>query len=375
MDMSIKQTIPDEATLRGRLQAEWVSVESDIIGRAGPLEAEYKKMRWRQRLGMACWTGLLVIFGFADAFTESDVPLNALVGEILSLVLLIGFLPILIILAVVGYYLVRDKTNVVGRFNLAVNEVLFPYVLKVFGVGGSYLSSLRLDAPTSSFMQVWKHFNKNHEYIGAVNSSRTHEVVGLLDHSELVTEARNRITTDDMIHIPWNDGTLFISELDIGNVTGSGKRRKVKQIFKGYFVSLDTKLALTGKTFISTEGDKKGFGHRSFWKNITGNDVKETELEWNQFEDLLHVASNNPTEARYVLTTDFMVDLYDWWQDKKQNIRISFVDSRMYLLFPDKDIRLHKTAPSLDTTELQKYAMSIATPLLHVLHLIEDVKK
>ena len=97
-------------------------------------------------------------------------------------------------------------------------------------------------------------------------------------------------------------------------------------------------------------------------------------MEWNEFEALLHVAATNPTEARYILTTDFMVELHDWWQEHKGNIRLSFIASRMYILFPDKGIKLKDTVPSLDESALRAYILSIAKPLLHVLHLVEKVK-
>ena len=181
---------------------------------------------------------------------------------------------------------------------------------------------------------------------------------------------------EDMFSVLVGDKSLFVSELEAKHITGSGKSRKVKHIFSGYFVSFDLDIQLEGKTFVSTEGDKKGFGHQSFWKSLTSQaGVQVTELEWNEFESLLHVATTNPSEARYVLPPDFMHDLYEWWKEKKGNVRISFIQNRLYILFPDKRIRFGQTVSRISEKEVASYLESVSLPLLHVLHLIEDVQE
>jgi hypothetical protein len=88
------------------------------------------------------------------------------------------------------------------------------------------------------------------------------------------------------------------------------------------------------------------------------------------------VATDNGREAREVLTTEFMTDLYDWWKShEKLNIRIAFVGNLMYMLFPDSQIRFEKTVSKVEPNELKEYILTIARPLLHVLHLVEDVRR
>lgn len=354
MNIQIDNKISNETVLRQKLIESWGNFDEEIKRKVGPLEAEYKFVRKRQRIAFGCFGAMAVLFGFADSFGDSSGGIMGVFGDVFGTILAILFFPIVIVLGFVGWRFMRDKNNVVYRFNLGINKILFPKAIALFGLSGSYIESDK------------------------EGSSAITDVTNLLKHSELVTEPHNRTDVDDMMHIPWTDGKdgeLFIAELDLKHVTGSGKNRKVKHIFSGYFVSFDLERSLEGKTFISTEGDTKGFGHQSFWKSMTdGEKIEVTELEWNDFENLLHVATSNPTEARYILTTNFMTDLYDWWKDKKRNIRIAFIGSRMYVLFPDKGIRFNKTVPSLESDELQEYAMTIAKPLMHILHLVEDVK-
>ena len=165
--------------------------------------------------------------------------------------------------------------------------------------------------------------------------------------------------------------------MDIKHVTGSGKNRQVKRIFKGIFVSYQLPVVLEGRTFISTRGDSQGFGHTGFWRSVTGGaSLQETKMEWNQFNKQIRVATTNPTEARYILTPAFMSDLYDWWHEKKVNIRISFIADHMYILFPDRTMFINQALSpfSLDTKKLQDYVMKTAVPFMHTLHLIEDIR-
>lgn len=384
MNNQIEHKIPNETVLRQKIAESWEATQEEVVKSVGSLEAEYKYVKKRQRIAVMCFGVVAVLFGAADAFRESGGVISGLFGDVIGMIL---FFPFVIVLGIVGWWFARDKNNVVRRFNMGINKVLFPKVIASFELSGSYIvPSLNGNLKKAVGDQRDTLSQSLNELLMKSNSSEALEMLSpeikqvteLLNHSELVTEPHNRTVIDDMMHIPWKDGedgTLFIAELDLKHVTGSGKNRKVKNIFSGYFVSFDLERPLEGKTFVSTEGDTKGFGHQSFWNGVTGGEKLEvTELEWNDFENLLHVATTDPTEARYILTTNFMSDLYDWWKDKKRNIRIAFIGSRMYVLFPDKGIRFNKTVPSLDTSELQDYAMTIARPLMHVLHLVEDVK-
>lgn len=204
------------------------------------------------------------------------------------------------------------------------------------------------------------------------------EALALLEtlrQSELITEPFNTTKVDNLFEITAQDGRrLSAGEMDIRNITGSGKNRQEKRIFKGYFVSYELPHVLDAKTFISTEGDDSGFGHLDFW-NLTKETLpSETTLEWAEFEDLLHVMTTDKVEARYILTPNFMSDLYDWWKQQKGNIRISFINDKMYLLYPDAQVRMHDSVASIDEEEVRQYMLTVARPILHILHLIEDVR-
>jgi len=200
------------------------------------------------------------------------------------------------------------------------------------------------------------------------------ETEAMLRESQLVGESFDVITADDMYSFydpyPWS-----VRELELTRHGQTGKYPSSRQIFKGVLIEVTLPNAFMGTTYISTEGDKYGFVHDSFWGGITGkNRVIETNLEWNQFEKDLHVASNNEVEARYILTPNFMLTLHDWWTEHKGNIRIVFKNNKMFMLLPDHGIKIGTSTTSTDSKELEAYALSVLKPIWRTLMLIEDVR-
>lgn len=375
--MNIKERFPDEVAIKNYLLTNIQTLMGAVKSEVGPLEAEYiEKSRLRNKgaklMGLAT---VLVIVGIVPLDADFPTP-----GGVMLILLLLCF-PVAGYLYWIGWRYMKGTSAAIVAFHNSLNDALYPLVFGMFG-----LSAQRVHHTVKDKSQYDTTYRKDGESLfqsdlrlaalakELVGSPERDSVMALLDHSELITESRNTVQIDDMVASSINERIMFLSELDVKHVTGSGKNRRVKKIFHGYFVSFDLPRTLEGKTFVSTEGDKKGFGHQSFFKTKKNEGLEKTVLEWNEFENLLHVVTNNPTEARYILTPNFMVDLHNWWSEQKTNIRISFVDNRMYLLFPDKNIRLGSTIKKIETHELQEYLESISIPLLHVLHLIEDVE-
>ena len=139
-------------------------------------------------------------------------------------------------------------------------------------------------------------------------------------------------------------------------------------------MSCDLPVLRSGKTFVSTDGDRNGFGHRTFWNTrVTDAGLSDVILEWNEFENLLHVASTDQIEARVVLTPDVMHRLYDWWQGEKGNIRLSFIASRLYILFPSREVTLAASVKTISPEAIRNELLVITKPLVPILHLLEVV--
>jgi hypothetical protein len=100
-----------------------------------------------------------------------------------------------------------------------------------------------------------------------------------------------------------------------------------------------------------------------------------TELEWNDFENKLKVLTTNPVEARQLLTPDLMLDLFNWWQAKQQDIRVSFYKNKMHILVEDNRVRTEPDLTHFTPQDPQVHLYSVTLPLLHILHLAEDIRE
>jgi hypothetical protein len=215
-------------------------------------------------------------------------------------------------------------------------------------------------------------FDRQALYIN--DKSQLDEVREVLNKSELLTERIDMVVADDSFTF-FEPFKITIRELMATRTEQRGKRSVAVTVFKGVFVEVDLNKRLEGVTFVSTEGNKSGFGHVGFFTNLLGlGDIKETALEWNEFERDLHVATNNEMEARYVLTPDFMVDLHDWWSEEKENIRIVFRENKMFMLLPDRGVHINRSTVSNKSEDLKDYAFSMVKPLWRTLILVEDIR-
>ena len=333
-----------DTEIKNLIDSNWGDFGEVAHNKVGHLANKYVLFRRLSYFALVCLVvgGLLITRGEEGSVLE-------LIGEYYGLSF--GWLATLYIFGwALGFFAVYIwyRWNEINKeFNQLLNPIVFKKAFSVIGFAGHYMTGESLPHDTS--------------------------IVALLDHSELITENRNRYQIDDMVSGESQGRSVFVAELDVKNVTGSGKHKSTKNIFHGVLIAHDLPRALTGKTFITTEGDRRGFGKISLWRRLfkSQETPKETVLEWNDFENKLHVATTNETEARYVLTPDLMQSLFDWWSIRKGKIRVSFIDNRMYVLYSDRHVKLGSTALSIKEKDLKKYILEVARPLWHTKKLME----
>jgi Protein of unknown function (DUF3137) len=374
--MELKEKIPHKAALLELIAEHIASITIAVQGEVGHLEGEYTKFRRYHRvsvllISLAFLLPNLVVFMLGIYFTHLPLIWGYVIGILTGLVSL-GFC---------GYYggsLLLSGYDVIQQFHKGVDKIIFNKIFDLFEVRGTLISHSIVidDKPLDTKVSKWRQLYeiiRGHIHT-LKHSPESDRVLALLATSELITEPFNYTRIDNVFEIIVGDSPLFVSELDVKNVIGSGKDRSEKNIFKGYFISFKLKQTYKGKTFISTEGDLHGFAHRTYWTGLTVGDVREVVFNWSEFENLLHVATSNEPEAREIITAIFMHDLYNWWTAQGTNIRISFVGDQLFMLFPDEQIRFEETITEIDETKLQEYLLTVAEPLLNVLYLIEDVR-
>jgi len=364
--MSFTERFKEPKAIETMIEIALPAIVADVTVAAGPLQADYKRsQQYQQAAVIFASVGILAIFFPAsDAFRES-FPAGILIPAVVSVV--IG-----IILCSTAYFCNKQSRKFSNNFLKIVHNLVYTAALKILTLADAQRilftfsgpkTTTKVDQATVGF--VSKFFNAP-EY---------QQVISLLDYSELITEQRNHIQVGDMVTFTVNTKSIFVAEIDAKHVTGSGKHQRTTKVFHGYFVSCELPIKRTGKTFVSTDGDRDGFGHRTFWNTrVTANSgLSEVTLEWNDFENLLHVAAASQIEAREILTPDFMHSLYLWWNTNHGNIRLSFIDSRLYILFPSATVKLNASVRTITSEAVRTELLAITKPLIPVLQLIETL--
>ncbi|MEX0934941.1 MAG: DUF3137 domain-containing protein [Candidatus Paceibacterota bacterium] len=136
---------------------------------------------------------------------------------------------------------------------------------------------------------------------------------------------------DDMFKASKEGVNLYAVETRVDMREG----KKTRVVFGGLAFRFDLGKEFRGQTYIISEKEKR------FYRAVgthevrgMGSDLGSTELEWNDFERLLHVETTDEREVREILTPDFMLDLYEWWSEHGKFVRLSFKESHMYMVLP-----------------------------------------
>lgn len=330
---SLKQELHTREKLEEKIQAKWGDLHGRLREQTFGERIELQKYKNPFLYSAILGVGLLLVMWFIGG----------------SLLLVVLTFIVAVLAAYNGYYWYQAAESYTRKLNTLAYKLAF----EVFGLKA-------------------KHFDTGSQQ----KADEDQKVTTALEESELLTERVERLDIGDVFETEFSGKILRVSELHATRTEGSGKHKQTVTVFKGLFVTYQLRTTLSGTTFISTEGDTRGYGHRSFWGAVTGkNAVEETLLESNEFERDLHVATSDGTEARYILTPDLMYDLHEWWKEHERNIRIVCKESECAMLFPDKDVKVSYFTTRQDLSFLKKYTESIIVPIWHVLLLLEEISE
>jgi hypothetical protein len=113
---------------------------------------------------------------------------------------------------------------------------------------------------------------------------------------------------------------IRFSELDVKLVTGSGKNRSTKTVFKGMFYVADFNKYF--KTYTKVIPDYR----KSWFKRKT-----RVKLEDVEFEKLFEVYSEDQIEARYILSTSLMRRIVEYKRKTGHEIYIAFNNNKIFV--------------------------------------------
>lgn len=150
--------------------------------------------------------------------------------------------------------------------------------------------------------------------------------------------------------------------------------RRYIPLFKGILFVADFNKKFNSHTIVRTDKAEKTFGKlgRSVQKMMGEfSELKLIELENVDFEKHFKVESNNPIEARYILTPTFMERLLGLREKYDENIQFAFMHSQVIIAIPHPRDFL---SLGFDLTQVTNEIEFLAEELLSVLELVEDLE-
>ncbi|TVR72747.1 MAG: DUF3137 domain-containing protein [Marinilabiliales bacterium] len=173
-----------------------------------------------------------------------------------------------------------------------------------------------------------------------ISPDLTYDPKGHISLSEFVTSrlfltSVDRYNGDDLVYGTIDKTEFRFSEFkaEYKQVTTDSKgrtRTSWHTIFRGIFYIADFNKEFTGSTVVLPNVFGNRFG---FMKKLMGATRREklVKLEDPDFSRQFNVYSDDQVKARYVLSTSLMQRIVDFRKKHKNNVYLSFVDSKMYL--------------------------------------------
>lgn len=141
-------------------------------------------------------------------------------------------------------------------------------------------------------------------------------------HKVKLLDYYNRSNFDDVFIGQRNGVNFQIIEAILSRESGTGDDKKVKKIFQGVILKIDSVKEFSGNTVIRMD---------SLFKFDKGN-LRHTELEDVVFEKKYDVFTNDEVEARYLITTAFMERINNIEQIfSAKKVFCSFANNKVYI--------------------------------------------
>lgn len=116
------------------------------------------------------------------------------------------------------------------------------------------------------------------------------------------------------------------------DASGENQRRKYRTVFHGLFFACAFNKVFVGRTYVLPDRLEKTFGQfGAVLQRSRSRYGERVKLQDPTFEERFVVYGTDQTVARYVLSTGLMARLTAFRSKARQDIRVAFVDSIMYV--------------------------------------------
>ncbi len=163
------------------------------------------------------------------------------------------------------------------------------------------------------------------------------------NRTSLFLSESNTFRYEDEISGKLGKTDVCVSEVFAKRVTGSGKNRRVENIFSGLFFKLDFHKNFSQHTVIRPD-----FAER-FLGGLIGNklqkmgssfsNLKLVRMEDPRFEKLFAVYSSDQNEARYLITPKLMEKFVELQKSNKGRVSCAFFEQKFYIAISSRKNR------------------------------------
>lgn len=199
------------------------------------------------------------------------------------------------------------------------------------------------------------------------------------DSSRIFISGYNRFHGEDLISANYNGLPFQFSELQTKHVSGSGKKRREKTIFRGIFFKAELPLKVHSNLVIIPDVLNKILGNliSGFLEDLNFKRDKIVKLESLDFEKVFAIYGSNQIEARKILTPIIMEKILKYNSKTKKDISISIQNGTLYMAIPfDKNLfepRIWSPTSYNDIVQICKVIEILTEIFDHFEHIREEV--
>lgn len=251
---------------------------------------------------------------------------------------------------------------------MAIGPIAFPLIAIPFLGGGIYagLNGKKIKGISNAFKDNFVKEVLKEEFPEArydYASGFTEEQVV----DSLLLRKRDRFSSEDLIEGFYEGVQFKSSDVTQKEVRGSGKNRKVVTVFKGRFYAFEFNKPFKDNLLLTQPYNYKPF--------TTYEKVKTESIHFNSE---MKIYAENPHEAFYILTPDFMEKLMYFDKKYMDKISFSFKDNHLFVAIDTrKDYFDIKPFKKIDKTILDEYRLELLDikDLIYTLNLNQKMFK
>lgn len=237
------------------------------------------------------------------------------------------------------FLLPQLPSNLIGKISLPFSHDKIVFTFIIFAIISVYLT-YRFFQDKKAYSRRYKKniLEKVFSLILPEADFQSHDYISSSDYdnSRIFTASYNRYHGEDLLIAKYKGCPFKFSEVHTRHVSGSGKNRKERTIFKGIFFKASIPLVVTSNLVIIPDILNKLLGSTisGFLEDINFSRDKIVRLESPEFEKVFAIYGTDQIEARRILTPSIMEKILKYNTKTHKDISLSIQGGSLYMAVP-----------------------------------------